>query len=167
MKSMASTRNGATFWYPEDLVKIERKNMGMGMGMQVLKVGSRRFPCKPNVWRPCYSMKANNSSSSKSVDMINGKKVNGVHVGGGNGIQYLGQANSTCEILKDKKSNINQEEEAEAEQTCEAGRFVEDRYVFRQTFVIRSYEIGPDKTATMETLMNLLQVGFMIIHFFI
>lgn len=107
-------------------------------------------------------MKANNSSSSKSVDMINGKKVNGVHVGGGNGIQYLGQTNSTCEILKDKKkSNINQEEEAE--QTCEAGRFVEDRYVFRQTFVIRSYEIGPDKTATMETLMNLLQVGFTII----
>lgn len=165
MKSMASTRNGATFWYPEDLVKVERKKnmgmgMGMGMGMQVvLKVGcSRRFPSKPNhVWRPCYSMKANNSSSSKSVDMINGKKVNGVHVGGGNG-NGMGQTNSsTCEILKDKKSNnINQEEE-EAEQTCEAGRFVEDRYVFRQIFVIRSYEIGPDKTATMETLMNLLQ----------
>ncbi|CAA6659970.1 unnamed protein product [Spirodela intermedia] len=37
------------------------------------------------------------------------------------------------------------------------GRFVEERFVYRQTFVIRSYEIGPDKTATMETLMNLLQ----------
>ncbi|KZV29221.1 palmitoyl-acyl carrier protein thioesterase, chloroplastic-like [Dorcoceras hygrometricum] len=37
------------------------------------------------------------------------------------------------------------------------GRFVENRFVFRQSFVIRSYEIGPDKTATMETLMNLLQ----------
>ncbi|KAJ4835058.1 hypothetical protein Tsubulata_050467 [Turnera subulata] len=37
------------------------------------------------------------------------------------------------------------------------GRFVEDRLVYRQTFSIRSYEIGPDKTATMETLMNLLQ----------
>lgn len=37
------------------------------------------------------------------------------------------------------------------------GRFVEDRHVYRQTFIIRSYEIGPDKTATMETLMNLLQ----------
>ncbi|KAJ6764250.1 ACYL-[ACYL-CARRIER-PROTEIN] HYDROLASE [Salix koriyanagi] len=36
-------------------------------------------------------------------------------------------------------------------------RFVEDRLVYRQTFSIRSYEIGPDKTATMETLMNLLQ----------
>lgn len=38
------------------------------------------------------------------------------------------------------------------------GRFVEARFVFRQAFVIRSYEIGPDQTATMETLMNLLQV---------
>lgn len=38
------------------------------------------------------------------------------------------------------------------------GNFVEDRFVYRQVFVIRSYEIGPDKTATMETLMNLLQV---------
>jgi len=30
--------------------------------------------------------------------------------------------------------------------------------VYRQQFVIRSYEIGPDRTATMETIMNLLQV---------
>ncbi|PKA63803.1 Palmitoyl-acyl carrier protein thioesterase, chloroplastic [Apostasia shenzhenica] len=37
------------------------------------------------------------------------------------------------------------------------GGFIEKRFVYRQTFVIRSYEIGPDKTATMETLMNLLQ----------
>ena len=39
------------------------------------------------------------------------------------------------------------------------GRFVEGWSVYRQTFVIRSYEIGPDKTATMETLMNLLQAS--------
>lgn len=38
------------------------------------------------------------------------------------------------------------------------GKFVERRLVYRQQFVIRSYEIGPDRTATMETLMNLLQV---------
>lgn len=37
------------------------------------------------------------------------------------------------------------------------GRFVESKFVYRQIFVIRSYEIGPDKTATMETLMNFLQ----------
>lgn len=38
------------------------------------------------------------------------------------------------------------------------GTFVEGSLVYRQQFVIRSYEIGPDRTATMETLMNLLQV---------
>lgn len=38
------------------------------------------------------------------------------------------------------------------------GKFVERKLVYRQQFVIRSYEIGPDRTATMETLMNLLQV---------
>jgi len=29
---------------------------------------------------------------------------------------------------------------------------------YRQTVVIRSYEVGPDKTATLETILNLLQV---------
>lgn len=37
------------------------------------------------------------------------------------------------------------------------GRFVEDGFVFRQNFAIRSYEVGADKTASIETLMNHLQ----------
>lgn len=83
------------------------------------------------------------SSSSQSVDRINGS-VNGI-----NGIEapYVGQRiggwaneSSDCSIHNYK-----------------LGRFVEGKSVYRQTFVIRSYEIGPDKTATMETLMNLLQ----------
>eukprot|EP00252_Welwitschia_mirabilis_P012653 TRINITY_DN2796_c0_g1_i1.p1 TRINITY_DN2796_c0_g1~~TRINITY_DN2796_c0_g1_i1.p1 ORF type:complete len:417 (-),score=71.89 TRINITY_DN2796_c0_g1_i1:542-1792(-) len=37
------------------------------------------------------------------------------------------------------------------------GRFVEDTLVFRQNFAIRSYEVGADKTASIETLMNHLQ----------
>nr|XP_043626167.1 palmitoyl-acyl carrier protein thioesterase, chloroplastic-like [Erigeron canadensis] len=36
------------------------------------------------------------------------------------------------------------------------GRMVDD-FVFRQNFYIRTYEIGPDRKASMETLMNLLQ----------
>ncbi len=38
------------------------------------------------------------------------------------------------------------------------GRLVEARLVYRQTFVIRSYEVGVDKTASIETLMNHFQV---------
>lgn len=37
------------------------------------------------------------------------------------------------------------------------GRIVEDGLVFRQSFSIRSYEIGADGTASIETLMNHLQ----------
>ena len=38
------------------------------------------------------------------------------------------------------------------------GRIVEDSFIFRQNFSIRSYEIGADRTASLETLMNHLQV---------
>ena len=37
------------------------------------------------------------------------------------------------------------------------GKIVQDGLVFRQNFPIRSYEIGADKTASIETLMNHLQ----------
>ncbi|KAE8671405.1 Palmitoyl-acyl carrier protein thioesterase [Hibiscus syriacus] len=37
------------------------------------------------------------------------------------------------------------------------GRIVQDGLVFRQNFAIRSYEIGADRTASIETLMNHLQ----------
>lgn len=39
------------------------------------------------------------------------------------------------------------------------GKIVQDSFVFRQNFSIRSYEIGSDRTASIETLMNHLQVG--------
>lgn len=38
------------------------------------------------------------------------------------------------------------------------GRMVQDGFVFRQNFSIRSYEIGADGTANIDTLMNHLQV---------
>ncbi|KAI3714731.1 hypothetical protein L6452_21690 [Arctium lappa] len=37
------------------------------------------------------------------------------------------------------------------------GSLVKDGFVFRQNFYIRSYEIGPDRKALVETLMNYLQ----------
>ncbi|KAJ8492760.1 hypothetical protein OPV22_014481 [Ensete ventricosum] len=37
------------------------------------------------------------------------------------------------------------------------GLIVEGGVRYRQTVVIRSYEVGPDKTATLETILNLLQ----------
>lgn len=46
------------------------------------------------------------------------------------------------------------------------GKIVQDGLVFRQNFSIRSYEIGADRTASIETLMNHLQVFFFSFFFF-
>lgn len=89
-----------------------------------------------------------NVGGYEGVDMINGRKVNGVVPSVGLGTRGSDQ------FVKKSSSGINYDEPV---QSWLLGRFVEDRVVYRQTFVIRSYEIGPDKTATMETLMNLLQ----------
>lgn len=70
------------------------------------------------------------------MEKVNGRKINGIN-------------GSAEETGRDVPSHA----------TLRMGRFVEERFVYRQTFMIRSYEIGPDKTATMETLMNLLQVN--------
>ncbi|KAG9449017.1 hypothetical protein H6P81_008982 [Aristolochia fimbriata] len=37
------------------------------------------------------------------------------------------------------------------------GLIIEGGVGYRQTVVVRSYEVGPDKTATLETILNLLQ----------
>lgn len=38
------------------------------------------------------------------------------------------------------------------------GLIIDGGVGYRQTVVIRSYEVGPDKTATLESILNLLQV---------
>ncbi|KAL2935558.1 Palmitoyl-acyl carrier protein thioesterase chloroplastic [Bienertia sinuspersici] len=80
-----------------------------------------------------------------NIDVINGKKINGAIA---REASYVG--------LK-KSEVINNNNEEDFVHGYMLGKFVERQYVYKQTFIIRSYEIGPDKTATMETLMNLLQ----------
>lgn len=38
------------------------------------------------------------------------------------------------------------------------GTIIDNGVRYRQMVVIRSYEVGPDKTATLESILNLLQV---------
>lgn len=46
------------------------------------------------------------------------------------------------------------------------GLIVEGGVGYRQTVVIRSYEVGPDKTATLESILNLLQANqSLLLHF--
>lgn len=43
------------------------------------------------------------------------------------------------------------------------GKIVQDGLVFRENFPIRSYEIGADRTASIETVMNHLQVYIILV----
>ncbi|XP_017696143.1 palmitoyl-acyl carrier protein thioesterase, chloroplastic-like isoform X2 [Phoenix dactylifera] len=92
-------------------------------------------------------VKGDGDGNQVSVDTVNGRKVNGV-IHGSDASLHMGR----CMGLgnEDGGGMVSVD-------SFKLGRFVEDRFVYRQAFVIRSYEIGPDKTATMETLMNLLQ----------
>ncbi|KAK6924645.1 Acyl-ACP thioesterase [Dillenia turbinata] len=140
---MATTIGSARFLF-QDSCKVENN------------VSSVYLLKKSNVGRPNLWVKAHNGSGSGSfgnVKVINGTKVNGVNVNVGGEASYLGIKRT--ELPLETACNINNN--VVDDHAYMRGRFVEDRYVYRQTFIIRSYEIGPDKTATMETILNLLQ----------
>ncbi|XP_004235327.2 palmitoyl-acyl carrier protein thioesterase, chloroplastic-like [Solanum lycopersicum] len=110
--------------------------------LQVKECRILKFGCNMKKKLMAVNASASGSGNSKSIETINGKKINGVHVGKrGNVVIEPGSSSSS--------SSVNH--------SYMLGNFVDERFVYRQSFVIRSYEIGPDKTATMETIMNLLQ----------
>eukprot|EP00249_Psilotum_nudum_P011472 c23196_g1_i2 orf=952-2292(+) len=60
----------------------------------------------------------------------------------------------------DSQKKAEKEKQAEIQMQIGAlrrGMIVEDGLVYRQTFVIRSYEVGLDRTASIETIANLFQ----------
>nr|XP_016445240.1 PREDICTED: palmitoyl-acyl carrier protein thioesterase, chloroplastic-like [Nicotiana tabacum] len=143
---MAMMIKDVSLHYPNNLSKTEQENEGLAC-IQNLKFGSLN-PKKGN-GRTILKVINASKSSSRNQHTINGKKINGVHV---EEYPYLGQRgndNNNVVIEKTEGSSNNS--------LYLLGNFVDDRFVYRQSFVIRSYEIGPDKTATMETIMNLLQ----------
>ncbi|KAL2347061.1 hypothetical protein Fmac_001061 [Flemingia macrophylla] len=95
-----------------------------------------------NVKRRFLSVNASYHDSPQKMNTASRVNVNGIHV-------------AVAPPQGGKLADESAEDEAIV--TSLRGRFVEGKFVFRQIFVIRSYEIGPDKTATMETLMNFLQ----------
>jgi fatty acyl-ACP thioesterase B len=116
---------------------LEKKNVAMAM------VGPF-FPLR-RLKKRSFSVIASASTPPRSIDAVNGRKINNIGINGGEA-PFLGKMNSESSVDAPFHAVL-------------LGRFLEERFVYRQTFIIRSYEIGPDKTATMETLMNLLQVG--------
>lgn len=138
---MAATCN-AIVHIQEPFCKAEKKNLGVTKAVFYPRRNTNSIKLK----KRSFSVVAS-GTSPLNVDTINGRKVNGTYVG-------------EAAIIGNKISEPHKESGVDAPlHAILLGRFVEERFVYRQTFIIRSYEIGPDKTATMETLMNLLQVG--------
>ncbi|XP_047064952.1 palmitoyl-acyl carrier protein thioesterase, chloroplastic-like [Lolium rigidum] len=106
--------------------------------------------------RPCFF---GNPEKTKSSILSVGRCNNGGGRGGRN-IRCANAVNGAVKIngkAANVRSSAAQPVTVDSDDTFRLGKFVEGRLVYRQRFVIRSYEIGPDRTATMETLMNLLQ----------
>lgn len=137
MAAMSSVKS----YFPGSFHKAEESNVMVakaGHSQSSLSLIAQKIPRCP--------VRAS-AGNPQSVDIINGKKVNGVHV---------------AETPDVRKMNMDDNiVDGQPLHTCLLGRFLEERLIYRQTFVIRSYEIGPDKTATMETLMNFLQVRWL------
>ncbi|KAJ8554157.1 hypothetical protein K7X08_024835 [Anisodus acutangulus] len=134
-------RDVCSLHYPNNLSKTETHEKEG----QILKFGCSKGHGNKKLRVISASGSKNNS---KSIDTINGKKINGVHV---EEYPHLGQRGNVV-IVKSTELGSSS-----SNHSYLLGNFVDDRFVYRQSFVIRSYEIGPDKTATMETIMNLLQ----------
>lgn len=138
---MAATCN-AIVHIQEPFCKVEKKNLGVTKAVFYPPRNTNSIKLKK---RSFYVVAS--GTSPLNVDTINGRKVNGTYV-------------EEPAIIGNKISEPHKESGVDVPlHAILLGRFVEERFLYRQTFIIRSYEIGPDKTATMETLMNLLQVG--------
>ncbi|CAJ1975084.1 unnamed protein product [Sphenostylis stenocarpa] len=115
---------------PMTLATVPPIKMGLQFGgkwCNAMKKTKRRF-----------SLLVSGSSDCSGVGVMNGMKA-------------VALINGTAEKLGIKSI------EDTALVTFLRGRFVEERFVYRQNFTVRSYEIGPDKTISMETLVNFLQ----------
>ncbi|KAM1185935.1 hypothetical protein ACFXTH_015145 [Malus domestica] len=140
MASMATRTNSiATLRLPGDVLIAGKNETATKLGFY-----SSRHVAMITRKNGNFSVRAGAGGTPRSVETINGK-INGVHVG-----------EATLFGNKNSKELINGDGDSPPHSSLH-GKFVEERFIYRQTLVIRSYEIGPDKTATMETLMNLLQ----------
>lgn len=90
------------------------------------------------------SIKINGSSSSSSRSQI---KVDSLSQTAEASVLYI--ENGQRQNIPTKKQLVD---------PYRQGLIVEGGVGYRQTVVVRSYEVGPDKTATLESILSLLQV---------
>ena len=119
-----------------------------------------------------------NGSGAAKVE-VGRKLFNGVEVGTGNGFNvgivpphpnqekqvvaelstWIGAlATAVLAVERQRRLTVPDTKPEPVLDTMRRGKLVENDLVYRQSFVIRSYEAGFDKSASIETISNLFQV---------
>ncbi|KAK4479908.1 hypothetical protein RD792_015452, partial [Penstemon davidsonii] len=90
---------------------------------------------------------------------LNCVKVNGTKSFSPAKVDFLRQdhGNSITTVDFEQKNRQNIPTKKQLVDPYRQGIIIEEGVGYRQTVVIRSYEVGPDKTATIESILNLLQ----------
>ncbi|KAH7686099.1 Acyl-ACP thioesterase protein [Dioscorea alata] len=105
----------------------------------------------------CSSLRENDPNNNKSSVRVNGTSI---HELSNFSIRTSPAYTSVASVIEDlmvEKNRQNIPTEKRMVDPFRQGLIVEGGVGYRQTITVRSYEIGPDKTATLETLFNLLQ----------
>ena len=61
-------------------------------------------------------------------------------------------------VVLPKGDEVDEEEATALEPSTMAGKLIDDGMVYRENFIIRCYEVGVNRTASIESIANLLQV---------
>ncbi|KAL2518962.1 Palmitoyl-acyl carrier protein thioesterase [Abeliophyllum distichum] len=119
--------------------------------------------CHPAFYTRCST---NKKGQEKNKQKLNCVKINGTKSFSPSKVDLLSQNSGLAIPSVDAEANVYIAKEQfrqnipTKKQLVDPFRqgFITDEGVgYRQTVVIRSYEVGPDKTATIETILNLLQ----------
>ena len=131
--------------------------------MTSLQYFQTHFPSKPYHTSPNkqkLSIKVNNVSTvllSTVIGNASGRKVLRTtrHIASVSTTTKVGYVE---EILPTIRRNINIPTKKQLIDPVRQGVITQGGVGYKQTVVIRSYEVGADKTATLESILNLLQV---------
>ena len=121
------------------------------------------FSCPASYAVKCSSNR-DNSLSDQNIQKLNNIKINGTnskpdvlsHKLGAASTSFASVTNNGC--ISDARYRQNIPTEKQLVDPFRQGLITEGGVGYRQTVVVRSYEVGPDKTATLESILNLLQV---------
>ncbi|XP_023520826.1 palmitoyl-acyl carrier protein thioesterase, chloroplastic-like [Cucurbita pepo subsp. pepo] len=111
------------------------------------------FSCPVSYVVRCSTAKEANDSNKQRYVNVNGNFIGSISEASSRSLIAF-VAENGC-VVNDVRQKIPTKKQLV--DTHRQGLIIEGGVGYRQTVVIRSYEVGPDKTATLESVMNLLQ----------